>query len=110
MTMGERIKELRRERKMTLEELARKIGVSKPTMQRYESGVITMTTDRVLQIADALDVDPNYLMGWNARSAPAEPELPDSVIQIINRLRLLSDEDLQEALRYIDYIASHSKT
>ena len=40
MGLKENIKSKRIERKMTLEDLAKSVGVSRQTIQRYESGVI----------------------------------------------------------------------
>lgn len=62
--IGSRIKSRRLQLDLTLKELAEKIGVAPSTIQRYESG----TFDRIklpviLQIADALYVDPNWITG-----------------------------------------------
>lgn len=74
MTLGERIKGKRKERKMTLEEVAKFVGVSRQTIQRYESGVIsTIPSDKVERLAQALRTTPAYLMGWEdaSRSEPS---------------------------------------
>lgn len=50
---------------MTLEELGKKANVSRATIQRYKSGVISnIPSDRIELIAEALSVSPAYLMGW----------------------------------------------
>ncbi len=65
MGLKENIKNKRTEHKMTLEELAQKVGVSRQTIQRYESGVISnIPSDKIELIAKALDTTPAYLMGW----------------------------------------------
>jgi len=62
---GMRIKERRTESGLTLEALARLSGVTRQTIQRYESGVIkNIPSDRVECIAKALETTPEYLMGW----------------------------------------------
>ena len=38
MTMGERIKQMRREYKMTQESLGEKLGIKKAAVQKYEKG------------------------------------------------------------------------
>ena len=61
-----RIKEIRKSRRVTLERLATSIGTSKQTVQRYETGVIAnIPTDKITQLADALGVTPSELMGWD---------------------------------------------
>ena len=66
MEMKDRLKLKRIECGFTLEELARKIGTSKQTIHRYESGVITnIPSDKVEALAKALKTTPAYLMGWD---------------------------------------------
>lgn len=70
--MGTRIKNLRSENNMTLEELGNKVGVGKSTVRKWENGMIAnMRRDKIAKLADALNVSPAYLMGWNESSAPA---------------------------------------
>lgn len=65
MGLKENIKNKRIEHKMTLEDLAKSVGVSRQTIQRYESGVIgNIPSDKIELIARALDTSPAYLMGW----------------------------------------------
>lgn len=50
---------------MTMEELAKRVSVSTPTIQRYESGEIkNIRRDKVQRLSDALQCSPAYLMGW----------------------------------------------
>lgn len=66
MNTGQRIKKIRLEKNLTLEEIAKKIGVSKATVQRYESGVIAnIPQENIEKIAEAMDISPSYLMGWS---------------------------------------------
>lgn len=65
MGLKENIKQKRMEKEMTLEELANKVGVSRQTIQRYESGIISnIPSDKIELMADALKTTPAYLMGW----------------------------------------------
>lgn len=65
MGLKENIKTKRMENKMTLEELASKVGVSRQTIQRYESGTISnIPSDKIEAMAKALETTPAYLMGW----------------------------------------------
>ena len=50
---------------MTLDDVAQKVGVSRQTIQRYESGVIqNIPSDNIEKMAKALNVSPGVLMGW----------------------------------------------
>lgn len=65
MGLKENIKSKRLELGLTLEEVANKIGVKKPTLQRYESGVISnIPSDKIEALAEIFDISPAYLMGW----------------------------------------------
>lgn len=73
MNIGQNIKKYRLSRGYTLDEVARKIGVSRQTMSRYETGVISnIPSDKIEAIARALDISPALLMDW---STVWEPDL-----------------------------------
>ena len=58
---------------MTLDEVAQKVGVSRQTIQRYESGVIqNIPSDNIEKIANILGVSPGVLMGWESPDHTAE--------------------------------------
>lgn len=60
-----KIYDLRKRRGLTLEELGAKIGVTKATAQRYESGEIpNIKRPTIEKLAQTLDTSPAYLMGW----------------------------------------------
>lgn len=76
MTVGERIKSLREQQGMTLEDLGNKVGVGKSTVRKWENGMIeNMRRDKIAKLAAALGVTPLYLMGWDNQKAP----LPSNV-------------------------------
>lgn len=59
MTIGERIKSLRKEQNMTQAELANKVGTTKQNIYKYENGIITnIPSDRLQAISNALNVSP----------------------------------------------------
>lgn len=63
---GERLKELRISNNMTLAELADKLGLSAPTIQRYETGEISnMKTTTIKTLSDIFGVSPLYIMGFD---------------------------------------------
>ena len=70
------LKELRKKRGITLEELARRVGTSKQTIHRYENGVISnIPPEKVVALADALSCAPGDLMGLSD-DAPSVKRLP----------------------------------
>lgn len=65
MTIGERIKQRRKELGLTVDELAERLGKNRATVYRYESNDIEKLPTTVLEpLAKALAVTPSFLMGW----------------------------------------------
>ena len=65
MTVGDRIRERRKELNLTQAELGKKLGWGKSAVCRVENEGNNITTDRITKIANALEVSPSYLMGWD---------------------------------------------
>jgi len=64
MEYGDKLKQKRLELGLTMQEVADKVGVSKPTIQRYESGIIdNMRKDKIALLAKALQVTPEFILG-----------------------------------------------
>lgn len=67
MTPGERIRELRKKRKMTQEQLGNVIGVQKAAIQKYEKGTVqNIKRASLIKLAEVLDTTPEYILGWDA--------------------------------------------
>ncbi len=110
MDMGQKIKALREQKGMTLEELGDKVGVGKSTVRKWETGIIAnMKRDKIVKIAKALDVEPSYLMGWNdnltSDNASLIPEiLSDSVlVEHVKKIMKLNKEHQQTIYDNITY-------
>lgn len=69
-----RMKTRREELNMSYQTLSEKVGISKSTLQRYETGYIkNMPVDKLEEIANALKISPLYLMGWeNKATTPSK--------------------------------------
>ena len=66
MALKENIKNSRLALNLTLDDVAKIVGVSRQTIQRYESGVIgNIPSDRLEKLAIALHTTPGVLMGWD---------------------------------------------
>ena len=62
------IKKYRKEKGMTLKELAEKVGITEATMQKYEAGNIkSITMDMFYKIAQSLDIPSENLSEWEDR-------------------------------------------
>lgn len=66
MDIGAKLKQRRIEEKISAEELANKLGVSKSTIYRYEKGEIAkVPTETLEKISKILNTSPAYFMGWS---------------------------------------------
>ena len=73
MTIGERIKDIRTSRKISVDYLARELGVSKTTIYRYEDSTIEKIPVKIFdQLCLLLNVTPAELMGNTHNSSRAE--------------------------------------
>lgn len=65
MNIGHNLKKRRLTLGYTLEEVAKKVGTSKQTIHRYETGIIAnIPSDKIEALAKVLQTTPAYLMGW----------------------------------------------
>lgn len=65
-----KIKNRREELGMSYQMLSEKTGISKSSLQRYETGSIkNMPLDKIEVISKALSTTPAYLMGWEDDTA-----------------------------------------
>ena len=96
MTIGDRIKQLRKARKMSQTELAEFVGTTKQNIYKYENNINTnIPSDKIEMIAHILGSSPAYIMGWNEgqeKTAPAE----NSTSGLTNILKVFSSDELDE--------------
>lgn len=105
MELGEKIKRLREEQGLTLEELGKRVGVGKSTVRKWENGMIAnMRRDKIGKVAKALGVSPAYLMDWpdEAAEQPA-PVSPYQAMeeQLVSDFHRLNDTGKLEAVKRV---------
>lgn len=92
--ISDRIRERRIALHMTQEELGKKVGVKKPTINRYESGtIINLKRSMIAKLAKALECDPVWLMDLQWTVEP-DPERP-LVLQLSKLASTLPDDDIK---------------
>ena len=99
MEFKDLIKKRRLDLGLTMEELGKKIGVSKATIQRYESGEIkNVRRDKIAKLANALDTTPAYLMGWEDVTADEDKEIVNYFLSLGDKLSDGVEDMTQEEL------------
>jgi transcriptional regulator with XRE-family HTH domain len=95
--LKENIKSRRLELNLTLDDVSTKLSVSKPTLQRYESGVISnIPSDKIEKLATILDTTPSSLMGWEEKKIEIKPKLSEE------------KQDLLHKFDTLDYLGKHT--
>lgn len=61
--LAQRVKELRKQRKLTQRAIAEHLGIKEQAYQRYEYGCPNPSLDRLIELADFFDVSLDYLVG-----------------------------------------------
>lgn len=74
MEMGERIREARMAKGMTMEELGEKLGVSHATVSRWESNDRKPRLEHLFRLSLLLDVEVNYLIGLRKTTDQIVPQ------------------------------------
>lgn len=69
-TFNQRMKELRAEKNITLEELAKVLNTTKSTLSRYENNLRTPNADFINQLAKYFNVSTDYLLGNSDKRDP----------------------------------------
>lgn len=65
MSIGQRIRTIRKQQGLSIDELACKLGKNRTTVYRYENGDIENLPLCILDsLANALNTTPAHLMGW----------------------------------------------
>ena len=100
-----KIKKLRLERDMTLEQVANIVGVGKSTVRKWETGMIAnMGRDKIALLATALGTTPAYLMGWEEpeyKNTPNEPKLTESEELMLQLFRQIPENKQPVVLEMI---------
>ena len=63
MNFAERLKELRKARKLSQGDVAKVLGVTRPAISQYEAGIREPSYEMLEVLADYFNVDMDYLLG-----------------------------------------------
>ena len=80
--IGSFLKELRKEKSITQEQLAEKLNVSRRTVSRWETGSNLPDLDLMMEMADFYQVDLRELLNGERKSEPMNKELKETVLQV----------------------------
>ena len=92
-----RIKELRKKKKVTQQEVAEAIGVTRRGFQKWENGESQIKSNNAKQLADYFGVSVGYLLGFNNDDVTEyEIDFHNNVMERMNK---------EAFVRFLDYIS-----
>lgn len=102
------IKELRKEKNITQNQLATAIGVSRSSVAMWETNNTQPDFDLIKKLADYFGVSIDYILGYEIKPTEQKEnlELTSQEKVVIEKLKKLSNNNLQKVLGYIDGLLS----
>lgn len=91
--LGDRIQDLRKQKGLTQEALAKKVGVSLTQMARYETKGVQPPADTLMKLANIFGTTVDYIVN-GATEDKAKAQLKDAeLLQQFKEVELLTDKD-----------------
>lgn len=103
MLFGERLLNTRKKKKISQEELAKKIGVHAPIIGRYEREEVKPSIEMAVKIANALEISLDYLTGIS------DIELDKNITDIITNLQKLNLQDKEHIFTTVNALVRDAK-
>ena len=96
MNIGERIMALRKEKSISQTELAKRLNVSRQAVSKWEQGVSSPDTERLIQLAEILGTEVEYL------ATGTHPEPGSVVLNIVETVERVEEKIVvKEVIRHV---------
>ena len=96
MNIGERITAIRKERSISQAELAKRMGVSRQAVSKWEQGLSSPDTNKLIQLAQILDTDVEYL------ATGVHPEPGSVVLNVVETVERVEEKVVvKEVVRHV---------
>ena len=84
--VADRIKNLREQSGMTQSELAKKLGITRSSVNAWEMGISVPSTQYVVELATIFGISTDYILGVNGTSSVSVDGLSDKDIELVHAL------------------------
>ena len=96
MNIGERITALRKEKNISQTELAKRLNVSRQAVSKWEQGVSSPDTERLIRLAEILGTEVEYL------ATGTHPEPGSVVLNIVETVERVEEKIVvKEVIRHV---------
>lgn len=116
MSIGQKIKVLRKQQGLSIDDLAFRLGKNRTTIYRYENGDIENLPIGILDpLAKALDSTPAYLMGWessNTKETWIYNDADKAILKYTDKCigefgtGIFSDDEVEKIIQYARFLLS----
>jgi transcriptional regulator with XRE-family HTH domain len=106
ITMGDRIKAIRRSNNMNQNEFAKLIGVSQGTLSELEQGKYNPSIEVLINLKKKLNVDLDWFLLDNQLGISSEIfniHISDMEMQLLSLFRKIKIEDQKEILEFVEF-------
>lgn len=104
ISIGNKIRILRQNKKFTQEKLAEKSDMTQQHISKIEQGIVEPTYETVYRLAEALDVSVDTLIENNFKKIE-----DNNVYELLQKLDFLSVDDIKQLLGYADCLLEKNR-
>lgn len=109
MTLGEKIKQLRKEKGFSQSVLEKRSGVNAKLLSKYENGRIIPTADTLRKIAEGLEISADYLLFNNVPKNGLSPLKDLELFEKFKEVELMDPENRTTIKSLIDAVLIKTK-
>ncbi len=111
MTFGDKLRKLRRDKKLSQVELAERVGMNANHLSRLERGVVLPSAEILRRLAQVLEASIDYLLSEDDSDVPlAEVRVENkAVAERVRLIEELDSEDQEAVFRVIDSMLTKKK-
>lgn len=104
-----RLKTLRSEFKLTQEDIAKKVGLTKSAYGYYEQGKTIPDAQMIAKLSEIFNVTTDYLLGIsniknNNANKTDETQADERILNIINKIKNMDEKSKEKALKMLDLL------
>lgn len=98
--VADKIKHLREQLGLTQSDLAKKLGITRSSVNAWELGISVPSTQYVVELAGIFKVSTDYLLGMKSTAAVSVEGLSEKDVQLINAVILHLRQKNSESAEY----------
>jgi transcriptional regulator with XRE-family HTH domain len=108
MSLGNKIKELRKEKNLSQDEFSEIVKIDGRQISRYENDKISPSLDILIKIVESLNVSIDYLLFDDIPKRPLKTKYTH-IIEKLENIENLTKEDQQAFIIFLDAISAKYK-